>query len=113
MNVHRERTETLHQLIEEQVKRTPTSPAVCFEGHTLTYEELDRRADSLAASLIGLGVGPDRLVALLVPRHVEMIVGILATLKAGGAYLPIDTGHPTARVNFVLEDANPSVLLTG
>jgi amino acid adenylation domain-containing protein/FkbM family methyltransferase len=113
MNVHLQRAETLHQLIEEQVKRTPTNPAVCFEGHTLTYEELDRRADSLPASLIGLGVGPDRLVALLVQRSVDMIVGILATLKAGGAYVPIDAGHPTARVNFILEDANPSVLLTG
>jgi amino acid adenylation domain-containing protein/FkbM family methyltransferase len=113
MTVHRERAETLHRLIEEQVTRTPTSPAVCFEGHTLTYEELDRRANALAASLIGLGVRPDCLVALLVHRSVDMIVGILATLKAGGAYLPIDPGQPTARVHFILDDANPAVLLTG
>src|SRR3954470_9807180 len=112
MNVHRERAETLHRLIEQQVKRTPASPAVCFEGHTLTYEELDRRANVLAASLIGLGVHPDSLVALLVHRSMDMVVGILATLKAGGAYLPIDPGHPTTRVEFILEDANPAVLLT-
>src|SRR3954451_8057944 len=113
MTVGCERAETLHWLIEQQVTRTPTSPAVCFEGHTLTYEELDRRANALAASLIGLGVRPDSLVALLVHRSIDMIVGILATLKAGGAYLPIDPGQPAARVRFILEDANPVVLLTG
>jgi amino acid adenylation domain-containing protein/FkbM family methyltransferase len=112
MIVQRERAETLHRLIEQQVKRTPASPAVSFEGHKLTYEELDRRANVLAASLIGLGVHPDRLVALLVHRSVDVVVGILATLKAGGAYLPIDPGHPTTRVEFILEDANPAVLLT-
>jgi iturin family lipopeptide synthetase A len=103
---------TLHELIEEQVARTPASPAVAFEGQTLTYVELNRRADALAARLVDLGVGPDVLVALLVHRSLEMVVGILAILKAGGAYLPIDAGHPAARVNFVLEDATPAVVLT-
>ena len=105
-------TRTLHRLIEEQVRRTPEYSAVAFEGHILTYAELNRRADTLASHLLELGVGPDTLVALLVHRSLEMVVGILAILKAGGAYLPIDARHPTARVNFVLEDAHPTVLLT-
>src|SRR3954451_17527551 len=102
----------LHRLIEDQVRRTPESPAVAFEGQTLTYGELNRRADALAARLVDLGVGPDALVALLLPRSLETIVGIVGILKAGGAYLPIDAGHPAARINFVLEDARPVVLLT-
>ncbi len=102
----------LHRLIEDQVRRTPESPAVAFEGQTLTYAELNRRADALAARLVDLGVGPDALVALLLPRSLETIVGIVGILKAGGAYLPIDAGHPAARINFVLEDARPVVLLT-
>ena len=103
---------TLHRLIEDQVRRTPGHAAIAFEGRVLTYTELNRRADALAIRLVELGIGPDVLVALLVPRSLEMVVGILAILKAGGAYLPIDARHPTARVNFVLDDAQPTVLLT-
>jgi amino acid adenylation domain-containing protein/FkbM family methyltransferase len=103
---------TLHRLFENQVRRTPDNAAVAFEGQTLTYTELNRRADALAARLVDLGVGPEVLVALLVHRSLEMVVGILAILKAGGAYLPIDAGHPAARINFVLEDAHPAVVLT-
>ena len=105
-------TRTLHRLIEEQVRRTPEHSAVAFEGQVLTYAELNRRADIIASLLVDLDVGPDVLVALHVHRSLEMVVGILAILKAGGAYLPIDARHPTARVNFVLEDALPTVLLT-
>jgi non-ribosomal peptide synthetase component F len=102
----------LHQLVEEQARRTPGSPALTFEQQTLTYAELDRRADVLAGRLRSLGVGPDVLVGLFVERSLEMIVGILGVLKAGGAYLPIDSALPPARIAFLLTDASFKVLLT-
>jgi len=102
----------LHQLFEEQVQRTPDDEAVAFEGHTLTYAELDRRADLIAGRLQEIDVGPDDLVGLFVPRSLEMIVGMLGILKAGGAYVPIDAAHPPARVAFVLGDARVRAVLT-
>jgi len=102
----------LHELIEQQVSKTPDWPAVVFEDSTLTYEELDRRAGQLAAQLVKLGVGPDVLVGLFVERSIDMIVGILAILKAGGAYLPIDPTHPPGRVEFVLADANVNIIVS-
>jgi amino acid adenylation domain-containing protein/FkbM family methyltransferase len=102
----------LHQLIEEQATRTPEATAVVFEQESLTYAELDRRAEVLAGHLCERGVGPDVLVGLFVERSVDMIVGILGILKAGGAYLPIDATHPTERVAFLLRDANVTTVLT-
>ena len=103
---------TLHRLIEDQVRRTPGHAAIAFEGRVLTYTELNRRADALAIRLVELGIGPDVLVALLVPRSLEMVVGILAILKAGGAYLPIDTQYPAQRIGYLLADAGPVCVLT-
>ena len=102
----------LHQWFEEQVQRTPDNVAVVFEGEQLTYGELNRRANQLAHRLRKLGVGPEVLVAVCAERSVEMVVGLLGIMKAGGAYVPIDPGYPRQRLAVMLEDAEPSVLLT-
>src|SRR5918999_576489 len=102
----------LHQLIEQQARRTPERVALVFEELRLTYGELDRRAERLAQHLRQLGVGPDVPVGLFVERSLEMVAGILAILKAGGAYVPMDTSYPEERLAFMLSDANVGVLLT-
>ena len=106
------RDKCLHQLFEEQVERTPDAVAVVFEADSLTYRELNLRANRLANHLRGRGVGPESLVALCLERSLEMIVAILGTMKAGGAYVPIDPAYPADRVAFMLADANAPVLLT-
>jgi amino acid adenylation domain-containing protein len=102
----------LHQLIEEQARRTPDRVAVRFEQQGLTYGELDRRAGELARHLGRLGAGPDVLVGLFLERSLEMVVGILGALKAGAAYVPMDTSYPQERLAFMLSDANLTLLLT-
>ncbi|MDP2625480.1 MAG: amino acid adenylation domain-containing protein, partial [Candidatus Rokubacteria bacterium] len=102
---------TLHALFEAQVARTPDAIAVVFEGQTLTYRELDYRANQLARHLRSLGVGPDTLVGVCLERCPEMFVALLGILKAGGAYLPLDPTYPPERLRFMLEDAAPAVLL--
>ena len=102
----------LHELIEAQAHRTPDHVAVVFEQERLTYGELDRRAGRLAHHLRGRGVGPDAVVGLFVDRSVDLVVGILGILKAGAAYLPIDTGYPQERVAFMLSDASVAVVVT-
>jgi amino acid adenylation domain-containing protein len=101
----------IHELFEAQVERTPDAVAVVFEGSRLTYRELDRRADELAHRLRRLGVAPNVLVALFLNRSIDMLVGMLGVLKAGGAYIPLDPTHPRNRIAWVLEDAQPLVLL--
>ena len=83
-----------------------------FESETLTYAELNARANQLARSLREKGVGPDQIVGIMVDRSVEMIVGILGILKAGGAYVPIDPDYPEERIQYMLEDSGASILLT-
>jgi len=102
----------IHQLFEEQVQRMPDAVAVVFEGKQLTYLELNVRANQLARYLQGLGVGPEVLVGICVERSIEMIMGLLGILKAGGAYLPLDAEYPQERLQFMLQDAQVSVLLT-
>ncbi|MHB8519306.1 MAG: amino acid adenylation domain-containing protein [Limisphaerales bacterium] len=102
----------VHQLFEEQVRRTPDATAVVFEGQRLTYGELNARANRLAHHLQTLGVGPEGLAGICTERSVEMVVGLLAILKAGGAYVPLDPGYPKERLHFMLEDARVPVLLT-
>ncbi len=102
----------IHHLFEEQVKRTPDNIAVAFEDQHLTYRELNNRANQLAHYLQRLGVKPDNLVGICVERSLDAIVGILGILKAGGAYLPLDPTLPTKRLAFMLQDAQPTVLLT-
>jgi amino acid adenylation domain-containing protein len=102
----------LHRLFEEQVKKHPTNIAVKFAGETLTYDELNRKANQLARRLRHLGVGPDMLVGLHLERSFNLVIGMLAVLKAGGAYMPLDLIYPKERLAFMLSDAGLKVLLT-
>ncbi len=102
----------LHELIEEQVERTPHAVAVVFEQEQLTYAELNGRANQLARHLRKLGVGPEVRVGICLERSVEMVVGLLGILKAGGAYVPLDPEQPPERLQFMIEDAKPAVILT-
>ncbi|HEX7892996.1 MAG TPA: amino acid adenylation domain-containing protein, partial [Terriglobales bacterium] len=106
------RDRSLHQLIEEQVEKRPDAPALIFESQQLTYRELNARANQLAHRLRKHGVRPDTLVGVCAERSVEMVVALLGTMKAGGAYMPLDPDHPRERLAMVLEDASPAVLLT-
>ncbi|MCV7396003.1 amino acid adenylation domain-containing protein [Mycobacterium paraseoulense] len=94
-------------LFAAQVARTPGAVAVTFDGRSMTYREVDRASNRLAHLLIGHGVGPGQCVAVLFNRCADAIVAILATLKAGAAYLPIDPAHPPARIEFMMADAAP------
>jgi amino acid adenylation domain-containing protein len=99
-------------LFETQVLATPEAVAVVFEDITLTYRELNKRANRLAHALIARGACPEQIVALALPRSPELVVCILAVLKAGAAYLPVDPVYPPARISFMLHDAQPAFLLT-
>ncbi|MFJ9852283.1 non-ribosomal peptide synthase/polyketide synthase [Streptomyces sp. NPDC101150] len=101
----------LPSLFEAQVRATPDAPAVVFEDTALTYRELNRRANRLAHTLIARGVGPERVVALRLPRSTELVVAVLAVLKTGAAYLPVDPDYPAARIAYMLQDARPAVVL--
>ena len=102
----------LHELVEAQVARTPGAVAVEFEGRRLTYAELNARANQLAHRLRKLGAGPDLLVAHCVDRSLEMVIAVLAILKAGAAYVPLDPAYPKDRLAFMLADTKAAVLLT-
>ena len=100
------------ELFALQVERVPEATAVVFGDQSLTYAELDAESNRLARLLISEGVGPEQITALALPRSIDMIVAILAVLKAGGAYLPIDPHHPAERVEFMLHDAAPALAIT-
>lgn len=102
----------LEQRFEDIVRSHPDRPAVVFEGTQLTYRELDERATALAHRLRAAGVGRDSLVGLFVERSVELVVGIIGTLKAGAAYVPLDVSYPMARLEIMLADCAPAVVLT-
>ncbi|HEY6803101.1 MAG TPA: amino acid adenylation domain-containing protein, partial [Pyrinomonadaceae bacterium] len=102
----------VHELFEQQVERTPSSIAVSYEGEQLSYRELNERANQVAHYLRELGVGPEVVVGLCVERSVEMMVGLLGVLKAGGVYLPLEPANPIARIAYMLSDAGAKVLLT-
>ncbi|MEU4542854.1 non-ribosomal peptide synthetase/MFS transporter [Nonomuraea dietziae] len=101
---------TLHALVEEQVGRTPDAVAVTFEGESLTYRQLDERANQIAHRLAGLGAGG--LVAICAERSLELVAGLLGILKAGAAYVPLDPSYPQDRLTFMLADAAAPVVLT-
>ncbi|HEU5382596.1 MAG TPA: amino acid adenylation domain-containing protein [Ktedonobacteraceae bacterium] len=101
-----------HELFEEQVRRTPSALAVVDGEERLTYQELNRRANRLACYLRRTGVGPDVLVALLAERGWQLLTAILAVFKAGGAYLPLDPAHPSARLRQILEHSRSQLVLT-
>ncbi|MBI0299412.1 amino acid adenylation domain-containing protein, partial [Streptomyces sp. PRKS01-29] len=98
-------------LFQERVRRDRDAVAVVCEAREVSYGELNERANRLARVLVGLGVGPESRVGLVVPRSVEMMVALLAVVKAGGAYVPIDPRYPANRIAFMLDDAQPEVVL--
>jgi amino acid adenylation domain-containing protein/non-ribosomal peptide synthase protein (TIGR01720 family) len=105
-------TLALHELFEAQAAQTPERVAVVYEGESLTYRELDRRANQLARTLQKLGVQKETRVGICMERSLEMVIGLYAILKAGGAYVPIDPTYPAERIAYLLQDAAPQVLLT-
>jgi amino acid adenylation domain-containing protein len=102
----------IHLAFEEQVKRTPDSPAVVFGTEALTYVELNRRANQLAHYLQARGVGPDVLVCMCMERSIDLVVAMLAILKAGGVYVPLDATYPKERLKFIAGNAPGSICLT-
>ncbi|HEX8851948.1 MAG TPA: amino acid adenylation domain-containing protein, partial [Pyrinomonadaceae bacterium] len=102
----------LHQLFEQQAARTPDATALIFEDERISYAELNGRANRLAHHLRAQGVGPEVFVGLLLKRRTEMVVALLAVLKSGGAYLPLETTYPTDRLRFMLRDTGASILVT-
>lgn len=99
-------------LFERRVVRTPGATAVVCGSSVVTYAELNSRANQLARLLVDLGVGPEACVAVAVPRSVDSVVALLAVLKSGAAYFPIETDHPVARIAFMLADADPACVVT-
>jgi amino acid adenylation domain-containing protein len=102
---------TVVDLFEEQVEKTPEAVALAYKDRSLTYAELNRRANQLAHFLIEKGVGPETIVGICMERRLEMVIGLLGILKAGGAYMPMDPSYPSERIAFMLEDASPQCVL--
>ncbi|MGQ5693007.1 non-ribosomal peptide synthase/polyketide synthase, partial [Rhodococcus erythropolis] len=105
-------SQTITEAFERQVERTPDAPAVVFEGASLTYVEFDSRANGLARQLIAMGVGPESLVGLSIRRSLDLMVGLYAIAKAGGAWVPVDPDHPAERTAYILESAQPTCVVT-
>ena len=103
----------VHELIEERVRRAPAAAAVVFEGRTVSYGELNRRANQVARHLRRRGVGAGDVVGLLAERTPETVIGLVGILKAGAAYLPLDPEHPSARLAFMLDDAEVGTVVSG
>jgi amino acid adenylation domain-containing protein len=99
-------------LFQSQVARAPDAPAIFFEGIEISYGELNRRANRLARLLISRGAGPERFVAIAMPRSPEMVVAVLAVLKAGAAYVPVDPAYPADRIAYMLSETSPAAVLT-
>src|SRR6266550_4745706 len=102
----------VHQLIEEQVQRTPEAPAAVFEDQQLTYREVNCRANQLAHALQARGVGPEVLVGVCLERSLDLVVALLAILKTGGAYVPLDPTYPAERLAYMIQDAQLPLVLT-
>jgi amino acid adenylation domain-containing protein/FkbM family methyltransferase len=102
----------IHEVFEAQTARNPAAPALTFQGRALTYAELNAQANRLARRLRRLGVAPEARVAICLERSTELVVAILATLKAGGVYVPLDPDYPAERLAYMVTDARPLVVLT-
>ena len=103
----------LHAVFQDVVRANPLGVALTFRGEDINYQELNRRANRVAHRLIHLGVGPESFVGVAIGRSAEFIVALLAIVKAGGAYVPLDSSYPRERLNFMLRDTRPDVVLTG
>ena len=108
----RPRANRVHELFEEQVRKSPRAVALIWQGQRQSYTELNSRANRLARYLRSRGVGAETLVALCAERTPEMVAGLLAVLKAGGAFVPLDPSYPLERLAYVLQDAAPHIVLT-
>lgn len=106
-----ERQTCVHQFFEQQVQRTPDATAVVFEGESLSYAQLNRRANQVAHRLIAMGVLPGTLVGLYTPRSLDLLVGALAIQKAGGGYVPLDPAYPPDRIALYIEDSGAPVIV--
>lgn len=107
-----EKSVCVHELIERQADLTPDAEAVTFQDSSLTYRQLDERANRLAEVLAARGVGPEVVVGLSLPRSLDLVVGALAIMKAGGAYVPLDPHFPADRIAFIVKDSNARLVLT-
>ena len=105
-------TTCIQDLFEEQVVQSPDSIAVICGDQKYTFLELNSRANQLANYLQQLGMGPEMLTGICVFRSIEMVIGILAILKAGGAFVPLDPSYPSERLSFILEDAGAQFVIT-
>lgn len=105
-------SQTVHQAFEAQVQKTPNAPAVVFEAKTLTYAQLNSRANRAAHVLAAMGVAPGTLVGLCATRSLDMLIGALAIQKAGGAYVPMDPAYPADRIALFIEDSAAPVIVT-
>jgi amino acid adenylation domain-containing protein/thioester reductase-like protein len=103
---------TIHELFEEQVEKTPDKVVVVYNDQQLTYRELNNKANQLAGMLREKGVKPESIVGIMVVQSIDMFIGILGIIKAGGAFLPIDSQYPSDRINYMLKDSNTRILLT-
>ena len=102
----------IYQLFEEQVTETPDKPALYYKGQEISYREINEKANQLARLLRKKGIGPEKLVAIMSHTSFELIIGIMAILKSGGGYVPIDPTYPEDRINYMLEDSGAEMLLT-
>ncbi len=102
---------TLHELFEEQAEKTPDNIAIIYDNRKITYKDLNEKSNQIARLLRSKGIGKDEIVAILSERSLEMFIGILAILKSGAAYLPIDPVYPNNRINFMIEDSKAKALL--
>lgn len=113
VNVGYPKEATIKTLFEEQVEKWPERIAVTFQEQSLTYKQLNERANQLAHSLLRAGVNGNQLIAIVTERSLEMVIGILAIVKAGCAYVPIDPIYPEERRNYIIEDSGVSIILKG
>ncbi|MFH0130961.1 MupA/Atu3671 family FMN-dependent luciferase-like monooxygenase [Variovorax sp. VaC1] len=102
----------LPELFERQAAKTPWAPAISFQSEAISYEQLNNQSNLLAHHLISLGIGPESIVGLALPRSPQLIISLLAIFKSGAAYLPLDTEYPQERLKFMLEDANPRCIIS-
>ena len=103
---------TISQLIEEQVRKKPNNEAIVFEDESITYDELNKRANQIANYLRKQNIKPNDIIGIMIPRSIELLTAIIAVLKAGACYIPIDPAYPEKRIEYMLENSNAKIVLT-
>ena len=102
----------IHELVEEQARLHPDKTAILFTENSITYQQLDQQAETMAGQLQAGGIKPGMLAGLYLPRSIDMVIAMLAVLKAGGAYVPLDPNYPAQRIKYMIEDSGMSLILT-